>query len=61
MAHCFFLKIRLYSFLSYFNNTKTWGSGCGSVGKAVASNTRGPLFESSHRQNFISNVFSQLH
>ena len=29
------------------------GSGCGSVGRAVASNTRGPWFESSHRQNFI--------
>ena len=28
-------------------------SGCGSVGRAVASNTRGPLFESSHRQKFI--------
>ena len=30
-----------------------WGSGCGSVGRAVASNTRGPRFESSHRQKFI--------
>ena len=29
------------------------GSGCGSVGRAVASNTRGPWFESSHRQKFI--------
>ena len=29
------------------------GSGYGSVGKAVASNTRGPQFESSHRQKFI--------
>ena len=27
------------------------GSGCGSVGRAVASNTRGPQFKSSHRQN----------
>ena len=26
------------------------GSGFGSVGKAVASNSRGPLFKSSHRQ-----------
>ena len=26
------------------------GSGCGSVGRAVASNPRGPRFESSHRQ-----------
>ena len=29
------------------------GSGCGSVGRAVASDTRGPRFESSHRQKFI--------
>ena len=27
------------------------GSGCVSVGRAVASMTRGPRFESSHRQN----------
>ena len=30
------------------------GSGCGSVGRAVASDTRGPRFESSHQQKFIS-------
>ena len=29
------------------------GSVCGSVGRAVASNTRGPSFESSHRQIFV--------
>ena len=33
--------------------TLPMGSGCGSVGKAVASNTRGPQFVSSHRQKFI--------
>ena len=44
------------------------GSGCGSVGRAVASDTRGPRFESSHRQNiYIEHisisilVFCQLH
>ena len=26
----------------------TWGSGCGSVGRTVASNTRYPQFEYSH-------------
>ena len=31
----------------------TFGSGCGSVGRAVASNTRGMQFESSHWQKFI--------
>ena len=34
------------------NDTKL-GSGCDSVGKAVASDTRGPQFESSHWQKFI--------
>ena len=29
------------------------GSGCGSVGRAVAFDTRGQRFESSHRQKFI--------
>ena len=33
--------------------TSTWGSGCGSVGRPVAYDTRGPRFESSHQQNFI--------
>ena len=28
------------------------GSGCGSVGRAVASDTKGPRFESGHRQTF---------
>ena len=32
------------------------GSGCGSVGRAVASNTRGPRFESSHRQKIIEHL-----
>ena len=29
------------------------GSGCGSVGRAVASDTRGLQFDSSHCQKFI--------
>ena len=32
------------------------GSGCGSVGRVVASNSRGPQFESSHWQHFILNI-----
>ena len=36
------------------------GSGCDSVGRAVASSSRGPEFESSHRQKFISNINCQL-
>ena len=34
------------------------GGGCGSVGIAVASNSRGPRFESSHLQIFIFNKFT---
>ena len=33
------------------------GSGCGSVGRAVAFDTRGPRFDSRHRQNFIEHLF----
>ena len=37
------------------------GSGCGSVGWAVASNSRGPSFESSHCQKFILNIYCQMY
>ena len=33
---------------------------CGSVGRAVTSNSRGPRFEYSHRQNLILNIYCQL-
>ena len=33
-----------------------WGRDCDSVGRVVTSETRGPQFESSHRQNFIVNI-----
>ena len=36
------------------------GSGCGSVGRAVAFDTRGPRFNSSHQQNFIEHLFVNL-
>ena len=35
------------------------GSGCGAVGRAVASVTRGPGFESSHRQ-LLLNIYLLL-
>ena len=39
----------------------TVGSGCGSVGRAVASDTRDPRFQSSHQQNFYRTfVYCQL-
>ena len=33
------------------------GSGCGSVGRVVAFDSRGPRFNSSHRENFIEHLF----
>ena len=38
--------------------SQTLGSGCGSVGRAVASYTRRPQFESSHHQDFLMNIFT---
>ena len=35
------------------------GSGCGSVGWAVASDTKDPQFESHHQQNFIYQMFKR--
>ena len=35
-------------------------SGCGSVGRAVASDTRDPRFESRHWQNFFYQIIYQL-
>ena len=32
------------------------GSGCGSVGRAVASDTRDPWFEPQHKQNLSTNL-----
>ena len=34
------------------------GSGCGSVGRVVAFNSRGPQFEPRHRQIFIEHLFT---
>ena len=34
------------------------GSGCGSVGRAVSSGTRGPLFKSIHWQNLYWTLFT---
>ena len=36
-------------------NILTVGSGCGSVGRGIAFETRGPSFESSHWQHFKMN------
>ena len=34
------------------------GSGCGSVGRAVGSNNKGPQFKSRHQKVFIMNKFT---
>ena len=36
-----------------FYNKQVLGSGCGSVGRAVAFDSRGPRFESSHRKKIM--------
>ena len=48
-----------------FRNTSverdTIGSGCGSVGRVVAANSRGPRLESSHLQkNYIEYLLSTV-
>ena len=35
--------------------------GCGSVGRTVASDSRGPRFVSSHQQKFICNIYCQVY
>ena len=37
------------------------GSGCGSVGRGVASKSKGMQFESSHQQKIILNIYCQLY
>ena len=44
--------------MTFYWNKTIWGSGCGLVGRAVASDARGPRFESSHRRNLMMNMFS---
>ena len=55
--YSFFLSFSL-SILFYLSHEYGWVSGCGSVGRAVASNTRGPGIESSELQNFIRDIFT---
>ena len=48
------ISVSLTFCLTGLDSTKqvnTQGSGCGAVDRAVASNTRGLRFDSSHRQN----------
>ena len=36
------------------------GCGCGSVGRAVVSDTTYPRFESRHKQTFIKDIFTAV-
>ena len=49
------------SFNSLGNKFILKGSGGSSVGRAIALNSRGPQFESSHRQKFILNIYGHLY
>ena len=44
-----------------FQSYQVMSSGGGSVGRAVASNSRCLRFKSSHRQKIILNIYSQLY
>ena len=54
------LKPTVFSVIFVFeenkNKKRTVGNGFGSVGRTVASDTRGPRFESSHGQIFMYNI-----
>ena len=45
----------------YVNILLNLGSGCGSVGRAVASHTRDPRFEPYHWRNFVYQFIYQLY
>ena len=53
------IKIRV-SQIKLWIEISIWfrGSGCGSVDRAVASDTRDPRFESRHWQTFIKHLFT---
>ena len=48
---------RCHNQILAWRNYDMRGSGGGSVGRAVASDVRGPRFESSHRQTFLSDIY----
>ena len=55
LSRCCLLPVTAIQFQQYLLK----GSGCGVVARAVASNTRGPRFESSHRQ-LLLNIYLLL-
>ena len=53
-----YLGVHFHRFLLAQQVSFFLGSGCGSVGGAVASDTRETRFESSNRRNFIMNMLT---
>ena len=45
----------------YWSKISISSSGCGSVGIAVDSDSRGPRFVTSHVQNYIERLLSYLY
>ena len=54
--YCHLLHITLS-----INQDNQWGNGRGAVGRVVASNSRGPMFQSSHQQHCIFNSYRQMY
>ena len=57
----FYLQKYLFSRHSWAPKISSKNRGCGSVGRAVASNTRGPWLESSHRKILCTSTNGQLY
>ena len=56
---CVIGLVSQYKFLWHESLMK--GSGCGAVGRAVASNTRDPQFESSHGKFIYYQLYKKMH
>ena len=56
---CWFWRSSVFGFIMTSFHVKVGDkvSGCGSVGRAVAYDSRGPRFDSSYQQNFIEHLF----
>ena len=58
--HKMFIRLATDCFLEWVRGLAKqgeWGSDCGAVDRAVASNSRSPWFDSNQRQNFVQNMF----
>ena len=58
MVPWLWISLKRFKNFKILLNSVFQGSDCGSDGSVVASNTRGPQWESRHRQNLIINIFT---